>query len=167
MGEITTCSQFTRFLFEKLIVPLPVSSACARSCCIVPQEPAVLRYRMNGYSTSSVVPLPERDQILVNEAVESTVDGSLVVRFQRPLSPVITSKQDVCAPSTMGDKDEGNVGGCGVGIASAEASEGSMEWLDPRNESVVVLWAYSSRDYWPSYHDATGAFKLPADSWRK
>ncbi|CAM9712441.1 unnamed protein product [Laminaria digitata] len=45
-------------------------------------------------------------------------------------------------------------------VCSAEG--GKVERLDPREEGVVLLWAYASRASWPSYHDATGAFPLPS-----
>lgn len=49
---------------------------------------------------------------------------------------------------------ERSVGGC-VCVC------GGIERLDPREEGMVLLWAYASRASWPSYHDATGAFPLP------
>lgn len=37
-----------------------------------------------------------------------------------------------------------------------------LPWLDPRDEGVVLLWAYATRGSpWPGYHDRTGCFPLP------
>lgn len=132
----------------------------------------VLRYQMDGYSTASVTPLPDRHQILTDQAIESTADGSLVVRFKRPLLEAPSSGQDACAGATVAT--EGGAGGGTTAAAAAAVSAETeaavcmapadrnmdMEWLDARDEGVVLLWAYG-RGAWPSYHDATGAFILP------
>lgn len=145
------------------------------------QKPSagVLRYRMDGYSTASVTPLPNRYQILTDHAVETTADGSLIVRFKRPLLEAPRGDRDACAAGATAAVEGGGittagnvVGDAGAGadggivkaategeVCSAAADRG-MEWLDPRDEDVVLLWAYG-RGGWPSYHDATGAFVLP------
>lgn len=134
---------------------------------------------MDGYSISSVTPLPARQQILTDHAVEVSSNGSLVVRFKRPLlEPSAPSRgRDACATTlevvggTAGAVMEGGEGLAAVSAAEAttmaevctegpgDVSDG-MGWLDPRQEGVVLLWAYGRGD-WPSYHDATGAFVLP------
>lgn len=130
----------------------------------------VFRYRMDGYSTASVTPLPDRHQILTDQAVETTAEGSLVVRFKRPLLEAPSRDQNACAGATAAI-EEGEGGGtttAAVAAAVAEteaavcsvAADRDMEWLDARDEGVVLLWAYG-RGAWPSYHDATGAFVLP------
>lgn len=127
---------------------------------------------MDGYSVTSVAPLPDRHQTLTDQAVEMAADGSLVVQFKRPLLETILSRdQGACESPAVGGGDI-TVAGAAASIAaaahtktaavvcSAGADEGGMEWLDPREEGVVLLWAYG-RGAWPSYHDATGAFVLP------
>lgn len=131
---------------------------------------------MDGYSTASVTRLPDRHQILTDQTVETTADGSLVVRFTRPLLEAPPTDQDPCAGGTVateeGEGREGGGGGTaatGAGAAGAAGTEEAvcsaavrmdMEWFDARDEGVVLLWAYG-RGAWPSYHDATGAFVLP------
>lgn len=127
---------------------------------------------MDGYSAASVTPLPDRHQTLMDQAVEMAADGSLVVRFKRPLLETFSSRgRDDCELAAVGDGDGGGPGAAAATAAVAEieaaavvcsagADQGGMEWLDPREEGVVLLWAYG-RGAWPSYHDATGAFVLP------
>lgn len=121
---------------------------------------AVLRYSMDGYSVSSVTPLPERYQILTDQAVEATADGSLILRFSRPFSA-----GDAVVDRSPPRPEEGS---CTEGAVAAGASEEggvggewSFPWLDPREEGIFVLWAFSLRGSWPSYHDVAGAFSLP------
>lgn len=135
----------------------------------------VFRYRMDGYSTASVARLPDAHQILREQTVETTADGSLVVRFKRPLLEGSSFEgQDACARRAMA-AEEGEGGRTttrtAAAAAAAETAEAeaavcsaaadtAVEWLDARDEGVVLLWAYG-RGRWPSYHDATGAFVLP------
>lgn len=105
---------------------------------------------MDGYSASSVVPLSSCEQALRDGEVHYADDGSLVVSFRRPwsapLRPPMHEEQQCAADSEVtGGVEEGT----------------GMVWLDPREDGVVVLWAYSQRGTWPSYHDANGAFFLP------
>lgn len=131
----------------------------------------VFRYRMDGYSVASVAPLPDRHQTLTDESVEMATDGSLVVRFKRAqLETTFSRDRDACQSAV----EEGDGAGRGPAAStaaaadtevaavecSAGANQGGMEWLDPSEEGVVLLWAYG-RGAWPSYHDATGAFVLP------
>lgn len=64
-----------------------------------------------------------------------------------------------------GEGDGGRWGGGALALEAAavcSAEGGGVERLDPREEGMVLLWAYASRASWPSYHDATGAFPLPS-----
>lgn len=130
---------------------------------------------MDGYSVASVAPLPGRHQTLTDQAVEMAADGSLVVRFKRPLRETASSRdRDACEPAAVGEGGDGAGPGAAASIEVAAADDtgtaavvcsagtghGGMEWLDPSKEGVVLLWAYG-REAWPSYHDATGAFVLP------
>ncbi|CAN0324368.1 unnamed protein product [Ectocarpus fasciculatus] len=139
-----------------------------RSWCTSPSaEPSaagVLRYRMDGYRIASVTPLADRHQIMTEQSVETTTEGTLIVRFERPLVETFSPGRDACAAAL----EEGGTGGlleaAAAGAAAAEVCSGeaggTMEWLDPREQGVVLLWAYGT-GAWPSYHDATGAFVLP------
>lgn len=110
---------------------------------------------MDGYSASSVVPLSVCDQALKDGEVRYTDDGSLLVSFRRPWSAPLRQPMDE-EQQCAADIEE--TGGVEKGMG--------MTWLDPREDGVVVLWAYSQSGTWPSYHDANGAFFLPrlADS---
>lgn len=134
--------------------------------------PGVFRYRMDGYTTPFVTRLPDRHQVLTDQAVETTADGSLVVRFKRPLLDPPSRDQDACAGEAVAT-EEGEERGRATTTTSGAADMGEteadvclaavdagVEWLDARDEGVVLLWAYG-RGAWPSYHDATGAFLLP------
>lgn len=197
---------------------------------------------MEGYSTSSVTPLPDRHQVLIGQAVETEADGSLVVRFKRPFAATfsVLPLEGACVPTPMlagavedqasGKRDgeekkrgggvrdgekggwaeggnrgrwegQGEEGGVAKGGKNGEgeekeereeeedgaggkgregddgrseeetlaleaaavcsAGQGEVGRLDPREDGVVLLWAYTSRASWPSYHDATGVFPLP------
>lgn len=154
---------------------------------------------MGGYSPSAVVHLPEegRRPVLSGKAIETTADGTLVLRFKRPFSlpatgngrdyfcasekpesppPLPLPREDVTLdpplavvqgarhlqipPQPPSPREEGNdrvfrSDACG------DDNEG-LPWLDPREEGVMLLWAYASGGSpWPSYHDRTGAFPLP------
>lgn len=167
---------------------------------------------MDGYSPSSVTRLPEEEQVLAGDEVETTEDGSLIVRFRRPLrSPLLkrhygearylsaetpgklvsektcSSNQASSAPlaptavlypspgseeATIHEPAEQDVShilaslhevGNPVDVVRADLAdelEPGLAWLDPRQNGVMVIWAYGSRS-WPSYHDATGSFVLP------
>lgn len=131
---------------------------------LIISEPALLRYRMDGYSASSVTPLPEHDQILAEQAVETNAKGSLVVRFKRPLSAAIPQLQQDCRAAPVAEEDTDHAEEALATMAAciaAAAAGGERKWLDPREEDVVLLWAYASRGSWPSYHDAVGAFLMP------
>ncbi|CAM9534800.1 unnamed protein product [Sphacelaria rigidula] len=157
------------------------------------QGPGALRYRMDGYNSSSVMPLGNREQILTEATVETSADGSLIVRFSRPFSdplsppPLLPRKLDCRPPPNEGEDEKMEGAGGGGGEASVERldlnrgahaelcpapdsglmeeeeskNEIALAWMDPRDEGVVVLWAYGSRAPWPSYHEATGSFVLP------
>lgn len=145
---------------------------------------------MDGYNSSSVTPLCNREQVLIGATVDTSTDGSLIVRFSRPFSaPSSLSTRELhCRPPPNEGEDEENEGvGGGGNEASDERvdrnrgtpaelcpapdgdllgeeesnNEIGLAWLDPRDEGVVVLWAYGSRVPWPSYHEATGSFVLP------
>lgn len=118
-------------------------------------EPKVRSYRLDGYSPSSVTPLPARDHTLTDEAVETTSDGFLVVRFTRPFSRPVPTAKITCAENML-PKDPT----CGA-TSESNGSKSEFAWMDPREAGVVVLWAYGARTPWPSYHDATGSFVLP------
>lgn len=145
---------------------------------------------MDGYSSASVVPLPEdphRAAALRDRSVETAADGSLVVRFTRPLletpkpsRPPQDGLDGAACPAGAAaaageERREGKLPGgadsaedscSAVAVATAAAgNSGGMEWLDPREEGVVLLWAFG-RGAWPSYHDATGAFVLPHLSFK-
>lgn len=125
----------------------------------------VLRYRMDGYRIASVTPLSDRHQVLTEQSVEITAEGSLVVRFKRPLAEIFSPGRDAFAATAaaVGEEGTGGLEAAAAGAAAEVCSEeagGAMEWLDPRERGVVLLWAYGT-GAWPSYHDATGAFVLP------
>ncbi|CAM9876184.1 unnamed protein product [Ectocarpus sp. 13 AM-2016] len=141
-------------------------SWCTFPCRQPPAAAGVLRYRMDGYRVASVTPLSDRHQILTEQSVETTEEGSLIVRFKRPLVETFFVGRDACAATAVAVGEEGT-GGLAVAAAGAtaevcagEAGGSSTEWLDPRERGVVLLWAYGT-GAWPSYHDATGAFVLP------
>ncbi|CAM9782058.1 unnamed protein product [Ectocarpus sp. 8 AP-2014] len=131
-----------------------------------PAAAGVLRYRMDGYRIASVTPLSGRHQVLTEQSVETTAEGSLIVRFKRPLVEAFSPGRDACAATAaaVGVEDTGGLEAAAAGAAaevcSGKAGGSSMEWLDPRERGVVLLWAYGT-GAWPSYHDATGAFVLP------
>ncbi|CAM9138711.1 unnamed protein product [Ectocarpus sp. 4 AP-2014] len=133
-------------------------SWCTFPCRQPPAAAGVLRYRMDGYRIASVTPLSDRHQVLAEQSVETTEEGSLIVRFKRPLVETFSAGRDACAATAAA------VGGEGTGgleeAAAGAAGGSSVEWLDPRERGVVLLWAYGT-GAWPSYHDATGAFVLP------
>lgn len=163
--------------------------------------PGVLRYGMDGYSVNSVRPLLDNEQTLITEeSFETTANGSLVLRFKRPLSAGRSARpwgyhhvclmgdgsstQKATAGSGMYDEERGITAAAAVTTVAAWASErvcsapkasarglvgeeegkeeeGGIKWFDPRDEGVVVLWAFALKAVWPSYHEATGAFLLP------
>ncbi|CAN0467099.1 unnamed protein product [Ectocarpus sp. 12 AP-2014] len=126
----------------------------------------VLRYRMDGYRIASVTPLSDRHHVVTEQSVETTEEGSLIVRFKRPLVETFSAGRDACAATAAAVGEEGTGGleaaaaGATAEVYSGTAGGSSMEWLDPRERGVVLLWAYGT-GAWPSYHDATGAFVLP------
>ena len=112
---------------------------------------------MDGYRASSVVPLSECDQVLIDGCVHSTDDGSLVVSFRRPWTAALRSPRHEQSCAAASEE-----------VAGSADGEGVIGCFDPREDGVVVLWAYSLRGAWPSYHDANGAFVLPhlaSDDW--
>lgn len=130
---------------------------------------------MDGYSVASVAPLPGRHQTLTDQAVDMAADGSLVVRFKRPLRETASYRNlDACEPAAVGESGDAEGPGAAASaeaaaaddtdapavVCSAGTDQGGMEWLDPSEEGVVLLWAYG-KGAWPGYHDATGAFLLP------
>lgn len=121
---------------------------------------------MDGYRIASVTPLSDRHQVLTEQSVETTAESSLIVRFKRPLVETFSPGGDACAAMATAVGGEGTGGleaaaaGAAAEVCSGEAGGSSMEWLDPRERGVVLLWAYGT-GAWPSYHDATGAFVLP------
>eukprot|EP00903_Cladosiphon_okamuranus_P013186 g12298.t1 len=135
-------------------------------------DQGVFRYRMDGYSIAAVSRLPDRHQVLTEQAVETTAEGSLVVRFKRPLVEGTSRDEDVCACEAVAAEEREARGAAATtatdagDVASAEmnvclaALDARLEWLNPRDNGMVLLWAYG-RGAWPSYHDATGAFVLP------
>lgn len=76
-----------------------------------------------------------------------------------------------CGPANAGDdtvpvdsRKGSDVGSDPVGeedmSCADRGGDGQFPWMDPRDEGVVVIWAYGSGG-WPTYHDATGSFSLP------
>lgn len=127
---------------------------------------------MDGYSAASVTPLPAQEQILTGQAVEIASNGSLVVRFKRPLlePSTLSHGQGACTAPMMGggigradlegDEPQATAAAASAATRAWDIRSEGMGWMDPREEGVVLLWAYG-RGAWPSYHDATGAFLLP------